>query len=294
MVTPVKHELSHPLIALFPPLPNCSGDAGHRVLHLGGDTGYGASWAVGSVVEVPITLDHDDRVAILTIDRTHRRNALDLEALEALHDGVVSAMDQGARALVLTGAAGHFCSGADLVELEDVSFALRLAEVLEHLATVPVTTVAAVEGSCMGLGMQLALACDVRVVGSAARFAVPVARLGLMVDHWTVDRVRRYWGEGAARHLFLTGAVLDADDAWRLGFAQVLGGLADAQSLAAHAAALAPLTQAGSKIGFEAHHDNDAEVARYQTAFAEAWASKDLLEGRRAFAERRLPIFRGN
>ena len=242
---------------------------------------------------VPIHLDVADRVATVTIERTHRRNALNLDALEELHRAVAVSLDDGVRALVITGADGHFCAGADLTELEDVSFTSRLAEVLEHLAAAPVTTVAAIDGSCMGLGMQLAVACDVRVVGDGARFAVPVARLGLMVDHWTIDRVARCWGEGAARHLVLTGAVLDADDAWRLGFAQVRGGLTDALALAARAADLAPLSQSGSKIGFAAHHDNHAEVARYEAAFARAWASDDLAEGRRAFAERREPAFRG-
>jgi enoyl-CoA hydratase len=248
---------------------------------------------------VPIHLDLADGVATVTIERTHRRNALNLEALEELHAAIAAAVGDGpgghgARALVITGADGHFCSGADLTELEDVSFTTRLAEVLEHLAAVPVTTIAAVDGSCMGLGMQLAVACDVRVVGATARFAVPVARLGLMVDHWTLDRIARFWGEGTARLLVLTGTVLDADDAWRLGFAQLCGTLADAQSLAARAAALAPLTQAGSKVGFDAHHDNHAEVARYEAAFARAWSSDDLAEGRRAFAERREPSFRGH
>lgn len=244
-------------------------------------------------MEVPIHLDVADRVATVTIDRTHRRNALNHVALDELHHTVGTALDNGARALVLTGADGHFCAGADLTELEDVSFTSRLAEVLEHLAAAPVTTVAAVDGSCMGLGMQLAVACDVRVVGPSARFAVPVARLGLMVDHWTIDRIARFWGEGAARNLVLTGAVLDTDDAWRLGFAQERGGLAEAQQLAARAAALAPLTQVGSKVGFDAHHDNHAELARYEAAFARAWASDDLAEGRRAFAERRPPVFEG-
>jgi enoyl-CoA hydratase len=242
---------------------------------------------------VPIHLTVDDRVATVTIDRTHRRNALDLEALEELHRAIATALDGDARAIVVTGAGGHFCAGADLTELEDVSFTARLSEVLGHLAAAPVTTVAAVDGSCMGLGMQLAVACDVRVVGPAARFAVPVARLGLMVDRWTIGRLTRFWGEGAARHMVLTGAVLDADDAWRLGFAQELGGLSQAQALASRAAALAPLTQSGSKIGFEAAGDQ-AEGARYEAAFARAWASDDLAEGRRAFAERRAPAFRGH
>ena len=243
---------------------------------------------------MPIHLDLADHVATITLDRPQRRNALNLEALEDLHAAVVRACADEGRAVVLTGVDGHFCAGADLTELEDVSFTSRLAEVLAHLAALPVTTVAAIDGSCMGLGMQLAVACDLRVVGDTARFAVPVARLGLMVDHWTLDRLARFWGEGAARLLVLSAAVLDAEDAWRLGFAQERGDLHAAQALAARAAVLAPLSQSGSKVGFDAHHDNHAEVARYEAAFARAWSSDDLAEGRRAFTERREPAFRGH
>jgi enoyl-CoA hydratase len=242
---------------------------------------------------VPIARRTDDGVTVLTIDRQERRNALNLEALEDLDDAVRAALAGGARALVLTGAGGHFCAGADLTELEDISFTRRLAQVLSGLASAPVTTVAAVEGSCMGLGMQLAVACDLRVVDETARFAVPVARLGLMVDHWTLDRVARFFGEGAARLMVLTGTVLDADDAWRLGFAQRRGGLDAAVDLARSAVPLAPLTQAGSKIGFDAHVDNVPERERYAAAFERAWASEDLAEGQRAFAERRTPRFTG-
>ena len=88
-------------------------------------------------------------------------------------------------------------------------------------------------------------------------------------------------------------AVDSADDAWRLGFASQQGSLADAQALAARAGALAPLTQAGSKLGFDAQMHDPEAVGRYEAAFARAWASDDLTEGRRAFAERREPSFRG-
>jgi enoyl-CoA hydratase len=232
------------------------------------------------------------RVTVITLDRPERRNALNHEALEELDTAIAGAVAQS-RALVVTGAAGHFCAGADLTELEDVGFTDRLAEVLGRLSQAPMTTVAAISGSCMGLGMQLAVACDVRVVADDARFAVPVARLGLMVDHWTLERVARFWGEGAARHMVLTGDVLTADDAWRLGFSQVRGDLDAALSLAARAADLAPLTQAGSKLGFEAHGADHVEVARYEAAFARAWSSDDLTEGRAAFRERRSPEFLG-
>lgn len=239
---------------------------------------------------VPILSETTDAVTTLTIDRTHRRNALDLTTLEELDAGVRAAVDGDARAIVLTGAGGHFCAGADLTELEDVSFTERLAEVLTHLAGVPITTVAAISGSCMGLGMQLALACDLRVVEDGARFAVPVAKLGLMVDAWTLDRAARFWGEGAARHMVLTAAVLDHEDAWRLGFAQRRGGLDDALDLARSAVPLAPLSQAGSKIGMDTPTADDPE---YREAFARAWASADLVEGQTAFTERRSPVFEG-
>lgn len=237
-----------------------------------------------------IRSESHETVTVLTIDRPHRRNALDLTTLEELHAAVVAAVEHGARAIVLTGAEGHFCAGADLTELEDVSFTRRLAEILRHLAAVPVTTIAAVSGSCMGLGMQLAVACDLRVVADDARFAVPVAKLGLMVDRWTLARVARFWGEGAARSMVLTADVLDADDAWRLGFAQRRGELDAALDLARAALPLAPLSQAGSKLGLDGPLGADPV---YDEAFARAWSSSDLVEGQRAFAERRPARFEG-
>ena len=239
---------------------------------------------------MPILSETTDAVTTVTIDRTHRRNALDLTTLEELHSAIVAAVDDGARALVITGAEGHFCAGADLTELEDVSFTERLAEVLEHLAGLPITTIAAISGSCMGLGMQLAVACDLRVVEDGARFAVPVAKLGLMVNKWTLDRVARFWGEGAARHMVLTATALDHEDAWRLGFTQRRGGLDVALDLARAAVPLAPLSQAGSKIGMDSEAGADPV---YDEAFARAWASSDLVEGQKAFTERRSPDFEG-
>lgn len=241
---------------------------------------------------MPILRSLNDRVSVITIDRPERRNALNLGLLNEVHDAVVGSLDDGARAIVITGSGGHFCAGADLKELEDVSFTERLAEVLEHLASVPVTTIAAIEGSCMGLGMQLAVGCDLRVVADSAKFAVPVSKLGLMVNHWTIDRLTRFWGEGAARHMVLTAQVLTADDAWRLGFAQQRGTLGDAVALAARAVPLAPLSQSGSKVGFD-HHALPEDISAYEAAFHRAWASEDLAEGQRAFGERRAPEFNG-
>ena len=240
---------------------------------------------------MPIHHDLSDGIATITIDRPQRRNALNHDALTELDAALVTATTAGARALILTGVQGHFCAGADLTELEDVAFTRHLATVLQRLASLPITTVAAINGSCMGLGMQLAVGCDLRVATDDARFALPVAKLGLMVDHWTIERVTRFFGEGAARHLVLTGSVLDADDAWRLGFIQRRGDLAEATALAAAAVPLAPLSQSGFKITFDVRTPED--LARHEAAFARAWASEDLAEGQRAFKERRSPKFVG-
>lgn len=239
-----------------------------------------------------IHLERDGAVATIRIDRPERRNALNLEAVEAL-DAAVEAIDDGAvRAVILVGTEGHFCAGADLKELEDLTFTQRLRIMLDRLAALPMPTIAAISGSCMGLGMQLALACDLRVATPDARFAVPVAKLGLMVDHWTLERLAASFGHGTARHLVLSAAVLDAADGHRLGFVQEIGDLGAARALAERIGTLAPLSIAGSKLGLNLL-EHRPDTTSYHEAFRAAWQSDDLREGRAAFAERRAPHFEG-
>jgi len=233
-----------------------------------------------------------DEVITITIDRQHRRNALNHDAVTALDEAVTAAVAGGARCIVLTGAGGHFCAGADLKELEDLAFTERLRVMLDHLTDVPVPTIAAIDGSCMGLGMQLALACDIRIATESARFAVPVAKLGLMVDHQTLQRLAVVLGSGAARHLVLTAEVLTAADGHRLGLVQSIGDLTAAHELALRVTTLAPLALTGSKLGLN-RLERDLDDAEYTAAFSAAWASEDLAEGRLAFAERRPPRFEG-
>lgn len=239
-----------------------------------------------------VRLEIDDRIAIVTIDRTKRRNALNLTALNSLDALVGEAVDAGVAAIVFRGADGHFCAGADLKELEDNSFDTRLREVLDHVANVGVPTIAAISGACMGLGMQLALASDLRVVTDDAYFGIPAGKLGLVVNHWTLQRLALFVGFGAARLMVLTAATFSSDDMWRLGFTQVRGDLDAALDLANNAAALAPLSLQGSKVGLNLVERALAEPA-FDEAFHRAWGSEDLVEGRRAFAERRPPVFRG-
>lgn len=230
-------------------------------------------------------------VAVITIDRPERRNALDRAALEQLLGAL--AATQGARAVVLTGAGGHFCAGADLRAVEDASFAVALRSVLDALAAVPCTTVAAVEGAALGAGTQLAIACDLRVAAPDATFGIPAAKLGLMVDHWTVQRLAVVAGHATARAMLLAAQTISGAEAVRLGFAQREGTVADALAWADAIAELAPLTVAGHKLmldRLERPVPDDPEVA---AAFERAWSSHDRAEGMAAFRERRRPRFEG-
>lgn len=233
-----------------------------------------------------------DGVATITIDRTERRNALNYEALEALDAAVLAALDAGAKALVFTGAGGHFCAGADLTELEDQTFDRRLRVMLANVAEAPVPTIAAVSGACMGLGTQLAIACDIRVATRDAYFGIPSAKLGVVVNRWTLNRLMWTVGGGAARHMLLCAEPCRFDDALRCGLVQAEGTLDDARRMAANASTLAPLAISGTKVGLNSV-EGWVPGERFEEAFETAWASEDLVEGRLAFTERRPPRFRG-
>ena len=240
-----------------------------------------------------IHLEDRGPVALVTIDRPDRRNALDHDALEELLD--VHGRTQEARVVVLTGAGGHFCAGADLSGVEDTSFTDLLRQVLTALRDDPRPLVAAVDGAALGAGNQLAVACDLRVATPDARFGIPAAKLGLMVDHWTIQRLSLLAGAGPTRAMLLGAETYGGEDAERLGFVQRLGSLDDALGWADEIAALAPLTLAGMKLALNrlempVGRGDDADV---HAAWDAAWGSADLQEGIAAFRERRRPVFHG-
>jgi enoyl-CoA hydratase len=240
-----------------------------------------------------IHLEDRGHVALVTVDRPDRRNALDLEALEQLLDAL--ARTGSARVVVLTGAGGHFCAGADLSGVEDGPFTDRLRAVLAAIRDDPRPVVAAVDGAALGAGTQLAVACDLRVATPSARFGVPAARLGLMVDHWSIQRLSLLAGAGPARAMLLGADTFSGDDAARLGLVQRVGDLDVALGWADEIAALAPLTLAASKLALNrlempVGQGDDPDV---HAAWAAAWGSADLREGMAAFRERRRPVFHG-
>ena len=238
-----------------------------------------------------VHVERRDRVALVTIDRPERRNAVDEETLAHLGDAVDAGADAGA--IVLTGAGGHFCAGADLAGVEGSELAVHLRRVLDALAGSPVPSIAAVEGAALGAGTQLAIACDLRVAAADATFGIPAARLGLMVDQATVQRLALLAGSGPARAMLLAAEVLSGAEAREAGLVQRTGGLDDALAWAEEIAVLAPLTIAGHKLMLSQLEAEPADDPAVEAAFRRAWDSDDLAEGLTAFREKRRPTFRG-
>jgi enoyl-CoA hydratase len=234
-----------------------------------------------------------DHVLVVTIDRPERRNALDHEALVGLEAAIDEARAASVRVLALVGAHGHFCSGADLTTVEDEEFVARLGRVLRCLRELPFPTMAVVDGYALGAGTQLAIACDLRVATPGAGFGVPAAKLGLMVDQWTVRRLASLVGQSTARHVLLSTDVVSGERAHQLGLVHRLGDTSDGLAWADRIAELAPLTLTGLKIGLNEADAEEAATPAYTAAFERAWASADLAEGLAAFADKRPPRFDG-
>jgi enoyl-CoA hydratase len=231
-------------------------------------------------------------VAVITLDRPDRRNAVDhptilaiLEAQEAVG---------AARAVVLTGAPPAFCAGADLQGVREDVFAADLRRALQGFIDLPCPVIAAIDGPALGAGAQFVAVCDLRVATPGSVVGVPAARLGLVVEQWTIARMVHEFGASIARGMFVGAETYHADQLHAAGVVHRLGDLSVALEWAGQLALLAPLSLAGHKLALEAiaagRDDDPAVVA----ARHKAWASADAAEGRLAFLEKRRPRFEGH
>ena len=244
------------------------------------------------------------QVAIATIDRQERRNALNGELCDELRGHLEEST--GARAVVITGAGTAFCSGADLVtrfaadgDTTTDTFRPAFERVLDAIVAHPAPVIAAINGPAIGAGMQLAVACDVRVAALGARLAIPGGKLGIHLSARNIWRLAQLVGQGAARDFLLAGRTVDAEEAQHIGLVQHVehDALGAALALAGEIAASAPLTVQGHKRSLNLIADaqwlGDDARAEISSLEARAFASEDLQEGMAAFSEKRTPDFHG-
>lgn len=238
----------------------------------------------------------EERVVRITLDRPHRRNAVDHDTVlalsEALREVVVAGPDR-ARVVVLTGEPPAFSAGADLTGVEAGRFGDDLGAALRGFVELPVPVIAAIDGPALGAGAQLAAAADLRVATPESVIGVPAAKLGLAVDHWTVRRLVSEFGAPAARSMLIAAEQYPARRLHEIGAVHRLGNLDDALDWAAEIARLAPLTLRAHKLALERLTPSSPVDELVEAARAAAWASVDADEGRRAFLDKRPVEFTG-
>ncbi len=241
----------------------------------------------------------------IAIDNPGRHNALSLAMWNAIPPAVAELeAAHDVRVIVLTGAdGGAFASGADISEFDVVradaatsaTYETANGEAFAALRAATKPTVAVIRRFCMGGGVGLAAACDIRIAADDTVFAIPAARLGLAYPTEAVTDIVRLIGPSRTKDLFFTAKRIDAATALRIGLVDdvVRGDELDtaASAYVAHVSALAPLTQRAVKAAIDAASGEAWDRARLM---AEAcFDSADYAEGRAAFREKRDPIFSG-
>jgi enoyl-CoA hydratase len=252
----------------------------------------------------------DDGIGWLTFNHPQRRNAVSLEMWQGIGDALEAFQnDESVRVVVMRGAGGKaFASGADISEFDqhraDAQQRKEYGKIsgrghhwLSHLDK---PFIAMIQGFCIGGGLAIALNADVRFATPPSRFGIPAAKLGLGYEYAGTAKLARLVGPSAARDILFSARFLEPEEALRLGLINFI--VADdeiegrVRAYAATIAANAPLTIRAAKASINAfeRYSNSIEARDVAQLVDACFNSDDYKEGRRAFAEKRKPVFRGS
>jgi enoyl-CoA hydratase len=248
-----------------------------------------------------------DKIARITFNRPNVLNALNRKTMDELGDCLKKVRaDDDIRVLILTGAGEKaFVAGADINELSQQTpvngreFTLYGQEIFHRLETLGKPVIAAINGFALGGGCELALACTLRVAGRNAKLGQPEVKLGIVPGYGGTQRLPRLCGKGVAHELILTGEMISAEEALRVGLVNrvVEPGelLATAEAIAKKIIANAPLAVKYALEAVERGMEMPQEEGLYleATLFGLICATQDMREGTRAFLEKRSPKFEG-
>lgn len=254
-----------------------------------------------------IMVKKTEHIAIITLNRPEARNALSSEVLKILQHEIDSLhADTSIRAVIITGSSDKaFCAGADLKERqgmnepEVINFVQTIQAVFQSIATLPMPTLAALNGDAFGGGLELALACDLRVATQAARMGLSECALGIIPGAGGTQRLPRIVGVAAASELIFMAKIVNAEQALAMGLVNQIAkdgisALACAQSMATVIANNAPLAIRAAKRAMMPKNELTDGLAAELRAYESIVSSQDRLEGLKAFHEKRRPIFIGS
>jgi enoyl-CoA hydratase len=257
--------------------------------------------------DTPVAVADQGAVRRITVNRPEKLNALNAATLDALARAFEQAANDAAvRVVVLTGAGPKaFVAGADIAEMADLrptegrDFSLRGQRLMRAIETLPKPVIGMINGFALGGGLELAMACHLRIAADSAKVGQPEINLGLIPGFGGSQRLLRLAGRAAALELCLLGAPITAERALQLGIVNKVVAAAEleaeTQKLAEQLAAAAPLALRGTldiiNVGGECAIE---EGLQYESAqFGLMFATDDMREGTRAFLERRKPEFSG-
>ena len=253
-----------------------------------------------------LTFEVADRIAAITVNRPDKLNALNDALMRELGVAIEEARardDVGA--VLLTGAGRAFVAGADIAELADQNAtegkarAERGQRVFRRFEQSPKPTLAAVNGFALGGGCELAMACHIRLASEAAKFGQPEVKLGIVPGYGGTQRLPRLVGKGRALHLLLTGEIIDAAEAHRIGLVNRVVPAAElipaARAMLGTIIAQGPLAvaQCIEAVDRGLEMPLDDAIALEAAYFGVLSASADKAEGMRAFLDKRTPAFTG-
>jgi enoyl-CoA hydratase/carnithine racemase len=252
-----------------------------------------------------LRVDISESIATITIDRPDVKNALDLQTVGEIRAALqtLAATDE-AGVLIITGAGETaFVSGADINDIRargrDEGLAAINSSLFAEIERFPRPTIAAVNGYALGGGCELALACDLRIAADTATFGQPELGLGIIPGAGATQRLPRIVGMGRAKHLILTGEIVDAKQALEIGLVSAItppGQLqVRARELAKKILRQGPLAARLAKIALNASARVDMDSGLLVETLAQAlcYSSDDKREGTAAFLEKRKPKFTG-
>jgi enoyl-CoA hydratase len=254
-----------------------------------------------------LQVDVADRIATITVNRPDKLNALNDATMAELGQAIEQVRaDAAVAGIVVTGAGRAFIAGADIAELRSKSgpeiyaLARRGQEVFRRFETSPKPVIAAINGFALGGGCELAMACHLRIAAESAKFGQPEVKLGITPGYGGTQRLTRLVGRGRALQLLLTGEMIDASEAHRIGLVNRVVPTGEQAVEAARAMiglmlANGPLAlaQCIEVVNRGADISIEEAMALEASAFAMLASTDDMREGTSAFLEKRAPAFRG-